>query len=195
MKATGNGLKLQQAKTAHLKNKRVSASLKIKKKPFVKTGKPPLPGERKAVRKRIVLSNTNALEVPGMQNLTKEMTLQEDLVGKVVGLNDATVDSLRAAEAFKTTQSWAMFRRPGVLIRKESVLLAQKLVDVEAEKNTLKLVVDGDRVSGKSMMLIHAMATAFVREWIVLNLPDGTVVYHLRLEILTYLQRRSLRWP
>lgn len=125
------------------------------------------------MRKRIVLSNTNALEVLGMEDLTSETVLDEQMAGKVLGLDDKTVDSLRAAEAFKTTQSWGFFRRPGLLVRKESVRLAQKMVAREESKETLNLVLDGDRVSGKSMMLIHAMATAFMRGWIVLNIPDG----------------------
>ena len=77
--ATGDMLKRQQAKSAHLKGKGsgAKATLRIKKKPFVKTGKPPMPGERKAARKtarkRIVLSNTNALEVVGMRDYTMDM--------------------------------------------------------------------------------------------------------------------------
>jgi small subunit ribosomal protein S29 len=35
------------------------------------------------------------------------------------------------------------------------------------------MVIDGDRISGKSMMLLHAITTAFLRGWIVLNIPDG----------------------
>jgi small subunit ribosomal protein S29 len=132
-----------------------------------------MPGERKAMRKRIVLSNTNALEVLGMQDLTSEMVIDQEMVGKVIGLDGKTVDSLRAAEAFKTTQSWGFFRRLGLLVREESVALAQKLAAREETKETLRLVIDGDRVAGKSVMLIHAMAAAFMREWIVLNIPDG----------------------
>lgn len=135
-----------------------------------------MPGERKAIRKRIVLSNTNALEVVGMEDLTSEMVLDTKLIGKVIGLEGKTVDSLRAAEAFKTTQSWGIFRRPGLLVRKESVKLARKMVDREQSKETLRLILDGDRVSGKSMMLIHTMATAFLRGWIVLNIPEGNIL-------------------
>ncbi|RAL63023.1 hypothetical protein DID88_004109 [Monilinia fructigena] len=33
-------------------------------------------------------------------------------------------------------------------------------------------LVDGGRASGKSLMLLHAMASAFVKGWIVLNIAD-----------------------
>ena len=180
--------------------------LRIKKKSIQKpTGKPPASGERKAMRKRVVLSNTNALEVVGMRDLDREMVEEmisdrqgkgaeaggegreselvvqgeadnEGLVGQVVGLMGETVDSLRAVEAFKPPQGWGLFRRPGLLIREESVILSRKVVEAEKEKKALRLLVDGDRVTGKSLMLIHAMATAFVRGWIVLNISEGTII-------------------
>jgi small subunit ribosomal protein S29 len=155
------------------------------------------------MRKRIVLSNTNALEVEGMRELDgqlvgeweKGITLGdaergdwvldgalgmveqgkgegEEVIGKVVGLMGSTVDSLRAVEAFKTTQGWGLFRRPGLLVREESVALSRKLI-LSEEGKLLRLVIDGDRGTGKSLLLLHAMATAFVRGWIVLNIPEG----------------------
>ncbi|PMD19641.1 hypothetical protein NA56DRAFT_724186 [Hyaloscypha hepaticicola] len=197
------------------KNEKVKGqkTLRIKKKPPPKTGKPPQPGERKAMRKRIVLSNTNALEVPGMRELDKglvgewEMGIRdarrqaeeghwvlegalgmvakegakegeakngEGVIGQVVALQGQTVDSLRAVEAFKTTQGWGFFRRPGLLIREESVMLSRKLI--QAEQGNLRLVIDGERGTGKSLLLLHAMATAFVRGWIVINIPEAQEV-------------------
>jgi small subunit ribosomal protein S29 len=154
--------------------------LKIKKKAIVKTGKPPLPGERKAMRKRIVLSNTNALPVQ-MEDLEKETLADKRLVGSVVGLPENVVDSLRAAEAFKPTQGWGLFRRPGILIREESVVLSERLAEVEKTKGSFRMVIDGDRVSGKSMMLLHAMTAAFLRGWIVVNIPDGQSSVNIQL--------------
>ncbi|KAK6613796.1 hypothetical protein H4I96_00117 [Botrytis cinerea] len=147
-------------------------TLKIKKKPPpVRSGKPPAEGERKALRKRIVLSNTNALEVE-LEDLGMSNVSSEGLAGKVVGLSGSTVDSLRASEAFKITQGWNLFRRPAILVREESVICAKVLEEAGAEKKTERLVVDGGRVSGKSLMLLHAMASAFVKGWIVLNIAD-----------------------
>jgi small subunit ribosomal protein S29 len=139
-----------------------------------------MPGERKALRKRIVLSNTNALEVDGMQDLSREMSGRlEGMVGKVVGLEGSTVDGLRAVEAFKTMQGWGLFRRPGVLIREENVELGRRMVGVKTAKETLRVVVDGAKGTGKSMLLLQAMATAFVRGWVVLNVPEGIFPFPL----------------
>jgi small subunit ribosomal protein S29 len=155
--------------------KRGGNKLNIKKRAVVKTGRPPMPGERKAIRKRIVLSNTNALPVQ-MEDLGEETLGDRRLIGRVVGLPENVVDNLRAAEAFRSTQGWGHFRRPGVLIREESVFLSEKLVDAENTKRSFRMVIDGDRISGKSMMLLHAITTAFLRGWIVLNIPDGKLL-------------------
>ena len=152
-------------------------SFAMKKKVPVKAGKPPMPGERKAMRKRIVLSNTNALQVEGLHDLSKDMELTVHK-GKVVGLPGQVVDALRAAEAFKVTQGWGMFRRPALLIREESVKVTEWMKQAEEQKVGLRLVIDGGRVTGKSLMLLHAMATAFVRGWIVLNIPEGRLSFY-----------------
>ncbi|QSZ35221.1 hypothetical protein DSL72_008089 [Monilinia vaccinii-corymbosi] len=167
------GLKPKGAGAFSQNQARGGKTLKIKKKPPpVKTGKPPAVGERKALRKRIVLSNTNALEVEGLEDLGPQNIGNEGLVAKVVGLSGSTVDSLRASEAFKITQGWNLFRRPAILIREESLLCAKILEEAETGKKTERLVIDGGRVSGKSLMLLHAMASAFVKGWIVLNIAD-----------------------
>ncbi|PVH85801.1 hypothetical protein DL98DRAFT_650743 [Cadophora sp. DSE1049] len=174
-------------------------TLRIKKKAFVKTGKPPASGERKALRKRIVLSNTNALEVRDLRDLDgkmvdemvvgKEGELQSSkslaaavmgnqggLVGQVVGLKGVTVDSLRAVEAFKTTQGWGFFRRPALLVREETVVLNKKMLDAEVKGETIRVVLDGEKGTGKSLMMLSAMATAFVKGWVVLNIPEAQEV-------------------
>ncbi|EKD15530.1 mitochondrial 37S ribosomal protein mS29 [Drepanopeziza brunnea f. sp. 'multigermtubi'] len=175
-------------------------TLRIKKKAFVKTGKPPAAGERKAMRKRIVLSNTNALEVEDLRDLNGKLVdelLQQDaearpnkgslaavvmgedeprMVGQVVGLNGVTVDSLRAVEAFKTTQGWGIFRRPAVLIRGESVVMARRMMEAEGKAETIRMVLDGDKGTGKSLMMLSAMATAFAKGWVVINIPEAQEV-------------------
>ncbi|ESZ96267.1 hypothetical protein SBOR_3322 [Sclerotinia borealis F-4128] len=161
------------ASTFAQKQARTGKTLIIKKRPPpVKTGKPPADGERKALRKRIVLSNTNALTVEGLEDLGLNNIGSEGLVTKVMGLSGSTVDSLRASEAFKVTQAWNLFRRPAVLVREESLRCTKVLEEAEEEKKTERLVIDGGRVSGKSMMLLHAMASAFVKGWIVLHIAD-----------------------
>lgn len=163
----------KQTKAAAKTSVKGAKSFAMKKKAPVKTGKPPMPGERKAMRKRIVLSNTNALQVEGLEDLSKDMEMAVH-TGKVVGLPGEVVDSLRAVEAFKVTQGWSMFRRPALLIREESVFVTENMKRAEEEKAGLRLVIDGDRGTGKSLMLLHAMATAFARGWVVLNIPEGT---------------------
>jgi small subunit ribosomal protein S29 len=173
-----------------------------KKEPPRQTGKPPAQGERKAMRKRIVLSNTNALEVANLRDLDAEVVDDmvrvrdeaeefalhgamagkegEEVGGRVVGLRGETVDSLRAVEAFKTTQGWGLFRRPALLVREESVGLSRQLVRAQKEKMAFRLVIDGEKGTGKSLMLIHAMATAFVKGWAVVNIPEGKLcpIFH-----------------
>lgn len=112
-----------------------------------------------------------------MTDMTPELLLDEATHGKVVGIPGPVVDSLRAAEAFKITQGWGLFRRPGLLVREESLKISRMMKEAEESKKMLRLVVDGGRVTGKSMMLVHAMATAFTRGWIVLNIPEGKSSY------------------
>jgi len=163
--------KVKERSTHGKKSAGASKTLKIKKKAFVKTGRPPAPGERKAIRKRIVLSNSNALEVPTMADMTAELDAAQ--VGTVIGLPGSLVDQLRAAEAFKTTQCWSLFRRPAILIREESVEIAKMIQEAQDAKKTPVTIIDGDRGAGKSMMLLQAMATAFLNGWIVLSIPEG----------------------
>lgn len=148
-------------------------TLRIKKTAPVKTSRPPAPGERKAARKRIVLSNTNALEVEGMVELSEDNLLDDQHVGAMLGLPGTVVDQLRAVEAFKTNQGWSLFRRPAILVRSESIQIAQIMENAKQNRETAAYVVDGARSTGKSLMLIHAMAIAFVNKWIVVNIPEG----------------------
>ncbi len=68
--------------------------------------KAPAPGERKAFRKRIQLSNNNALPVPGLLALSKENMADPESSGQIFSVPDVVVDQLRSVEAFKPTQTW-----------------------------------------------------------------------------------------
>jgi small subunit ribosomal protein S29 len=176
------------------------------------TGKRPNPGERKALRKRIVLSNNNALEVSSLVDLEKQSVLSKKNEGQVRGLPEEVVDSLRAVDAFKPTQGWSLFRRPATLIRKETVELAALIKEAEGgpketemvedaeggaegtaveaaetPKKTIRRVIVGERMSGKSSLLLQGLAMAFVRNWVVINLPDGMshTSYTVALQSLT----------
>lgn len=160
--------------------KRGSRNFRLTKTKRAKdTGKRPLPGERKAMRKRVVLSNSNALEVKGMQDITAELAVDARLQGKVIGIPGPLIDRLRAADAFKPTQGWSFFRRPGTLIRKETVQYGKLFDEMskDGEKRSLRRVLIGERGSGKTVMLLQAMTMAFLKDWVVINLPEGTPPY------------------
>ena len=59
------------AKAGKPGNKAMKTLTLAKRTPPAPTGRPVAPGERKAVRKRIVLSNTNALGVKGLERLDR----------------------------------------------------------------------------------------------------------------------------
>lgn len=144
-----------------------------KKKQNIVPVKKPNPGERKAFRKRIQLSNNSALPVPNLETLEAGTMSKSDNSGKMFAIPDQVVDQLRALEAFKTTQTWNLFRQPHVLVRKETVELMSKLEDSAAKKEALKCVLTGSRLSGKSLALLQAMSYALMNEWVVINIPEG----------------------
>ncbi|KAI4739693.1 hypothetical protein E4T50_09823 [Aureobasidium sp. EXF-12298] len=138
-----------------------------------RTGKPPAEGERKAMRKRVVLSNTNAVEVQGLDNFSAANIHDAALEGQVMGLSNEVIDALRATEAFKATQGWSLFRRPATLVRKETAELAKLMQDVEANKSAVRRVLYGERGSGKSVLALQAKAMALLKGWIVVHIPEA----------------------
>lgn len=141
------------------------------------TGKRPAQGERKAQRKRIVLSNNNALEVSSLKDLNRSNVLSEKNEGLVMGLPEPVVDALRDVEAFKTTQGWSFFRRPAVLMREETIQLAKLFKETEEaapgkNKKTIRRILTGKRMSGKSTLLLQGLSMAFLRQWFVISIPE-----------------------
>ena len=163
---------------------RESTSARIKKKAGRERPKPPDVGARKALRKRIVLSNTNALVIPGMEDLTPENMIDEERIGQVLGLEGALLDQLREAKAFKPVQNWNMFRRPATLIRQETVALGKNVQEINDALSgeglgavTLQQIISGERSTGKSLLLLQAMSMAYLNNWIVLNVPEGMLPF------------------
>lgn len=157
--------------------KRGSKNFRLKKKAGTQEkGKRPLPGERKKMRKRIVLSNSNALEIEGMPDITAERMVDAELQGRVIGIPSPLIERLLAVDAFKPTQRWRLFRRPGTLIRKETVQYGElfEKMSKDGEKQSLRRIFIGERGSGKTVMLLQAMTMAFLKDWVVINFPDGT---------------------
>ncbi|KAK0381397.1 hypothetical protein CLIM01_01258 [Colletotrichum limetticola] len=155
----------------HIRRGKINQNSK-KKRDNVRVKKP-APGERKAFRKRITLSNNNALAVEGLKEITNETLAAAESKGSVVGLPDKLVDQLRTLEAFKTTQNWGLFRRPHMLVREETVKLASRLDAAVKEKQTLRLALTGGKIAGKSMLLLQAMAHSLMNNWVVINIPEG----------------------
>jgi len=155
---------------------RQSRSARIKKKSKERPRPPPV-GERKTQRKRIVLSNTNALEVQGLQKLGTGNMADAEQIGKVLVLDGPLLDQLRDAKAFKTTQNWNMFRTPSTLVRTETVEVGNDIRDVnESMKSegaqTMHKLITGEKASGKSIHLLQAMSMAYLSKWVVINIPD-----------------------
>ncbi|CAK4012466.1 Hypothetical predicted protein [Lecanosticta acicola] len=177
---------------------RQGRTLRLTKNTRASTAKPPAVGERKAQRKRVVLSNSNALEVVGLKDLASEHTRSRQLElhqGQVLGLSNETVDALRALEAFKPTQGWSLFRRPATLIRKETLTLAGDLEQATERDATglaarkdgatdqkegeavqrlpVRKVLFGERGSGKSVLQLQALALAHLENWVVVHVPEA----------------------
>ena len=157
--------------------KGVKQATYIKKKIRVPAdrSKRPAIGERKALRKRIVLSNTNALEVQGLKDIDAQSMIDESLRGQVLGIPGLVVDQLRAVEAFKVSQGWPLFRRPAMLMRKDTLEMAKEIENISQgiRGNAIRRVFVGERGSGKTVMLLQAMTMAFLKGWVVINIPEG----------------------
>ncbi|KAL5361608.1 mitochondrial ribosomal death-associated protein 3-domain-containing protein [Aspergillus floccosus] len=155
---------------------RQAKSAKMKKKKPIDRPRPPPVGERKTLRKRIVLSNPNALEVEGMQDLSAETMVDARLRGSVLGLPIPMIAQLRAVQAFKPKQGWSIFRRPGTVVRRETLELGRLIDRISSEGEdkgkAVKKIITGGRATGKTVHLLQAMAMAFTKKWIVFTVPE-----------------------
>ena len=158
------------------RGERTTFGKKKGKKVVSEKGKRPAIGERKALRKRVVLSNTNALEVNDLEDFATRPPLDARSVGKVVGIPNHLVDQLRAVQAFKPSQGWSLFRRPAMVIRRETVEYDKLMQDSSSGKKTVRRVLVGERATGKTVMLLQVMAMAMMKGWVVINIPDGTLL-------------------
>ena len=50
---------------------------------------------------------------------------------------------------------------------------AKRMRSAGERKKTLRLVLSGERISGKSTMLLQAMAFGLLNQWVVINIPEG----------------------
>ncbi|KAG5983776.1 hypothetical protein E4U55_007175 [Claviceps digitariae] len=144
-----------------------------RKKSNIVSVKKPNPGERKAFRKRIQLSNNSALPVKDTKNLRPETLADEESRGKMVAIPDEVVDQLRALEAFKATQTWNLFRRPHFLVRNDTCEVVRHMKEAAQLKEGYGCVLRGTKLSGKSLVLLQTMAYGLMNGWVVLHIPEG----------------------
>ncbi|KAF4123891.1 small subunit ribosomal protein S29 [Geosmithia morbida] len=169
--STTMGLLAKDSKNAPAK--KVQVPKKNNQIKAASSAKKPNPGERKASRKRIQLSNNNALEVAGLGTLEAGTMTDPANAGKMFAVPDHIQDRLRTLEAFKPTQAWSLFRRPHVLLRSEVVDLVSRLQASAADKKAQRLVLTGAKLSGKSIALLQAMTYGLLNDWVVINIPEG----------------------
>lgn len=143
---------------------------KKKNRKVASSGPKPAPGERRKLRRRIVLSNPTALDV-ALEEATEEKLRDAAQVGNVLALNNGLIDKLRSTSAFRKTQAWQYFKQPAMLVRKETVELANEMKSING-KHISRIYV-GERGSGKSLMLLQAQTIAFQQGWIVMSIPEG----------------------
>lgn len=101
--------------------------------------------------------------------------IDESLRGQVLGIPGLVVDQLRVVEAFKVSQGWPLFRRPAMLMRKGTLEMAKEIEDISLgrQSKAIRRVFVGERGSGKTVMLLQAMTMAFLKGWVVINIPQG----------------------
>lgn len=139
------------------------------------------------MRKRTVLSNNNAVEVKGIQNMTSESIANKESEGQIFNLPGHLIDRLRAVEAFKSSQNWNLYLKPCTLIRRATLEYGGLIEEISKEnaiKKTIRRVIVGERGDGKSIILLQVMAMAFLKDWIVINLPDGNSPLTYPFELL-----------
>ncbi|RMJ26173.1 Ribosomal protein [Aspergillus sp. HF37] len=141
-----------------------------------RTRAPPVE-EQRAMAKRIVLSNPNALEVEGMKDLSPETMGDESLRGSILGLPTPMLDQLRAAGAFKPKQGWGIFRRPGTVMRHDALEMGKMMDGVTGDGankgKAFKKIVTGAKGTGKTVHLAQAMTMALLKGWVVFTVPEA----------------------
>lgn len=114
-----------------------------------------------------------------MQDLSTETMVDARLRGSVLGLPMSMLDQLRAVQAFKPKQGWSIFRRPGTVLRRDTLEMGRLFQSISGEGEAsekgkvVKKILTGLKGSGKTVHLLQAMAMAFLKKWVVISVPDG----------------------
>lgn len=183
-KKTAGGKQQGQNNQKALAQKQKSSSNKFhhkkKKRDIVVTKRYFQEGERKQLRRTIVLTNSNAPAVV-LPDLSLDMAGDKNAAGAVFEIPDIIVDKLRVLEAFKVGQHWPYFRKPSTLVRRESVEIGKLVTwinenrkEPNGEQRYARCILDGTKGSGRSILLAQAMAWALQSDWVVISIPNGT---------------------
>ncbi|RPA95553.1 hypothetical protein L873DRAFT_1829757 [Choiromyces venosus 120613-1] len=177
------------------KQRSQSNKIRIKKKPITVQKPAYQIGQRKELRKRIVLSNTNAIPVV-LPTMTADLIGNADAAGAMFELpseegGDTIVDRLRALEAFQTKQHWPFFHRPCTLFRRETVEVGRLLERVMKREGTEdgrvneRAILHGYYGCGRSILLLQAMTWALQKDWVVVAIPNAQdlVIGHTEYEL------------
>lgn len=114
-----------------------------------------------------------------MQDLSPDTMIDARLRGAVLGLPVPMVDQLRAVQAFKPKQGWSIFRRPGTVMRQDTLEMGRMVEkisgasDASEKGKVVKKIVTGLKGSGKTVHLLQGMAMGFLKKWVVIAVPDG----------------------
>jgi hypothetical protein len=101
------------------------------------------------------------------------------LRGSVLGLPATMIDQLRAVQAFKPKQGWSLFRRPGTVLRRDTIEMGRLFEKISGEGEgaqkgkVVKKIITGMKGSGKTVHLLQAMTMGFLKNWAVITIPDG----------------------
>lgn len=167
---------------------------KFKNKKQIVQHKAPLQGERKAMRKRIVLSNNNAIRVDHMPRMDETNLASSESAGQIFKIPEVPIDQLRKVEAFKSSQTWHLFHGPHMLVRPETVRVCSRMLKAAEEGSTARMVIAGDRGAGKSMVLLQAMVNAFMNNWIVIHVPEGMFFVSLMFSYKHFANTKRQPW-
>lgn len=138
-------------------------SLSHKKKAIVRHRSPAV-GERRAIRKRIILSNNNALRVADQPRMDGDNLAAQESAGRVFKVPEDAIDQLRKVEAFKSSQTWNLFHSPHMLVRPETVEVCARMTEAAGKGETARIIVGGREGRGQEYGAVAGHDTCFLEQ-------------------------------
>ena len=125
-----------------------------------------------------------------MQEFSEETMVDTRIRGSVLGLPVPMITQLRALQAFKPSQGWSLFRRPAVVLRRETLEMGRIVEGISTEGpdqgKVVKKILTGKRACGKSVHLLQAMAMGLLKKWVVISIPDREFPFLWRSALSCY---------